>query len=153
MGVRAGTPSTDDPSRPDPESCLPDRPVAVGAVHGEKDTVDPYGEGGQAYWGYSVPTAMKRWAELDGCRGEPTTTQLTDTLFLDAWPRCRGGASVELYRSTVGGHTWPGRQESSVPGLGEVDMSFSANEVIWTFLSRHRLDQRTSGVIRPSGGG
>ena len=81
---------------------------------------------------------MARWAELDGCRPVEHTDVVTSTVHLDWWDGCRSGADVELYRSSIGGHTWPGR-EPSVPGFGATDMSISANELMWEFFSRHRL--------------
>ena len=141
MGVRAGNPDKDDPSRPDPSTCLPSRPVPVLAIHGQQDPVDPYDGGGEEYWGYSVPTAMKRWAVLDGCHVGPRSMRMTPTVTRIAWSRCQGRASVVLVRSSIGGHEWPGRPAPTGlgPVLGPVDMSISADEVIWRFFAAHPL--------------
>ena len=140
MGVRAGNPDAADPSRPDPATCRPRRPVPVIAIHGEKDTVDPYGGGGEAYWGYSVPVAAARWAQLDGCLPRATEGRVTSTVALPSYTGCSAGVVVKLYHSSVGGHSWPGRPQSSpANAFGAVDMSISANEIIWQEVSRYRL--------------
>jgi len=140
MGVRAGNPDASDPSRPDPATCKPRGPVPVIAIHGEKDTVDPYGPGGSAYWGYSVPVAMARWAVLDGCRRRPADQRITATVTLTSYGRCRRGTTVALYHSSIGGHSWPGHPASSpANAFGQVDMSVDANELIWSSLSPYRL--------------
>lgn len=139
MGVRAGNPDSKDHSRPDPATCKPRRPVPVIAIHGEKDTVDPYGAGGSAYWGYSVPVAIARWAQLDGCRRRRPDRRITATVTLTSYRDCRGGARVALYHSSIGGHSWPGHPASSpANAFGQVDMSIDANEVIWSSLSPYR---------------
>ena len=143
MGVRAGNPDSSDHTRPDPATCKPKVPVSVVAIHGEKDTVDPYGGGGSAYWGYSVPVAMARWAQLDGCRRRRVDRRITATVTLTSYGDCRGGARVALYHSSIGGHSWPGHPASSpANAFGQVDMSIDANEVIWSSLSPHRLPGR-----------
>lgn len=148
MGVRAGNPDPHDNTRPDPATCAPTRPMPVVAFHGEKDTVDPYGNGGEAYWGYSVQTAMARWAQIDGCRDPRVSIRITATVTLDRWSGCLGGVELRLYRSSIGGHTWPGRQESAFPGTGAVDMSISANEVMWSFMKDDRSPPAAAGATR-----
>jgi poly(3-hydroxybutyrate) depolymerase len=54
---------------------------------------------------------------------------------------CRGGAGVVLYRSSIGGHEWPGRPAPPAVGLAlaPVDRSLDADEVIWHFFNTHPL--------------
>jgi polyhydroxybutyrate depolymerase len=145
-GVRAGDPGPDDPSRPDPRTCAPERAVPVIAIHGRQDPLNGYDGGHFSGWSYSVPAAVRRWADIDGCDSAPSLTPVTQTVELSRFLNCRRGAQVRLYTSSTGGHTWPGHPESASieaggggPVLGPVDMSIDANEVMWSFLSRQRL--------------
>ncbi|MGW3571904.1 hypothetical protein ACWDSL_49920 [Streptomyces sp. NPDC000941] len=78
-GLRAGNPDPSDPTRPEPGSCAPARPVPVLAFHGQQDPVNPNTGGGPGCWPYSVPAAIDRWGTLDGCRIGPRDTSLTNT--------------------------------------------------------------------------
>jgi polyhydroxybutyrate depolymerase len=101
--------------------------------HGTADTVNPYQGDNTPRWGYSVPTALNRWARLDHCTGQPASTQVTQTETLISYTSCSGGASVSLYRSTGTGHAWPGVPPSSVTP----DDSIHATPLIWQFFSAH----------------
>jgi polyhydroxybutyrate depolymerase len=136
-GVRAGNPDPADPTRPDPSTCQPLRPVPVIAFHGEADPVNPYAGGGQAYWRYSVPTALTRWATLNRCAAQPATATVTSTVDRLTFGQCSRHGDVELYRSNIGGHSWPGAPATT--GFGLADMSISANELMWRFFRHHDL--------------
>jgi len=139
-GLRAGNPDTTDPTRPAPGGCAPSRPVPVLTFHGQEDTVNPYTGGGSAYWRYSVPGALGRWAELDGCPIGPRDTRLTEHVTLSAYRACRKGAAVSMYGIADGGHTWPGSPyPDAFPGLGKVSTEVDATDAMWHFFERHRL--------------
>ena len=75
------------------------------------------------------------WAEGNGCPdAEPATERVTDTV-----DRLDYGCDVELYRVAGGGHTWPGSAFDAAIGdvVGPVDLSVSANEVMWAFFQAH----------------
>ena len=138
IGVRAGNPDPDNPSKPDPETCTPSSSMPVMAIHGAQDTQNPYDGGGSKYWGYGVPAAMARWAEIDRCSGPATVESVTDTVALFDWGTCAEGAEVQLYLSSANGHAWPGTDSPLNAAFGPVDQSISANELILDFFERHQ---------------
>ncbi len=122
--------------------CPTSRPVPVVAFHGSADPVDPYAGHGQAYWTYSVPQAAADWAQQDGCASSPTTSKPKSTVTLTTYPRCRGGASVELYTIAGEGHEWPGGPtlpQSLSSLLGPQSNAIAANNVMWAFFAAHPL--------------
>ena len=134
-GLRAGIPIKRNGAwSPKPSSCQPQVPMPILTFHGTADTVNPYPGDNEARWGYSVIAALQRWAKLDQCTGQPTSTQVTQTETLISYNSCSGGASVSLYRSTGTGHAWPGVPPSSIP----TDDSINATSLIWQFFSTHR---------------
>lgn len=142
IGVRAGNPDETDERRPDPETCRPSRPIPVLALHGMRDTTNPYDGGGAKYWRYSVPVAMARWAELNGCARRGRDQRVTASVTRQRWVGCRNGSDVELLLSTVLGHTWPGSDSTTTrllaPTTGPSDLSFRGNELILSFFDRFR---------------
>lgn len=139
IGVRAGNPDPADPTRPDPATCRPSRPVPVVAFMGQADPVNPYAGGGPSYWQYSVPTAMARWAELDRCRPTPRVDRLTPTVTVTSYRACRANADVVLYTSSIAGHTWPGIPDPTGGLYGPSDLSLPANQLMLQFFAAHRL--------------
>lgn len=121
VGLRAGNPLAEDRSRPDPDSCTPDRPVPVIAFAGDKDGTNPIAGGGAGYWQYSMHAAEQRWAAINRCTATPVTRWVGEGVYEERYADCDGGAEV-IGRITVGGgHSWV------------VD-----NEALWALLSRHR---------------
>ena len=137
MGVTAGRPDAEDPSRPDPTTCRPSRPIPLLAVHGREDPIVPY-EGDADSPG--VEAAMERWAVINGCARTSRSRAVTETVTRVTWRRCAGAPTV-LVRSEIGGHAWHGHPPHPPfdQVAGTVDMSIDVNEVVWSFLSRHRL--------------
>jgi polyhydroxybutyrate depolymerase len=144
IGVRAGNPDPADDTQPDATTCQPDRPMPVAALHGERDTTNPYEGGGSKYWRYSVPVAMERWAELNHCQRKTADEAITTTVTLERWTSCREGADLLLYRSSVMGHTWPGDTSTMgtvlAPAIGATDPTFAGNDLILRFFDQHRLE-------------
>lgn len=121
VGLRAGNPLAADPQRPDPATCRPSRPMPVIAFAGDRDTTNPIGGGGAGYWQYPMSAALARWAELDGCQGASTVSDLAGGTREERYSQCRAGAEV-VGRIAVGrGHEW-----------------VADNEAMWAFLSRYR---------------
>jgi len=50
------------------------------------------------------------------------------------------GSTVEHYKVTGGGHTWPG----SAFNVGVTNQDFNASKEIWRFFLQYRLDQLTA---------
>lgn len=121
VGLRAGNPLAKDPSRPDPDSCRPDRPVPVIAFAGDKDSTNPIAGGGAGYWQYGMHAAEQRWAEINRCKAAPATRWVGHDVYEERYADCAGGAEVIGRISVGGGHSWV------------VD-----NEALWALLSRHR---------------
>ena len=93
-------------------SCSPSRPVSVLQVHGTADDSIPYDGGPFAGIGggttvLSAPAAAQRWAALDGCNAQATTTQPSDGVRVTSYGGCRAGASVQLRTLLGAGHGWP----------------------------------------------
>lgn len=119
VGLRAGRPSAADPSRPDPATCRPSRPVPIIAFAGDTDSTNPIEGGGSPYWQYSMRTAEARWAALNGCTVALPRARVSATIYQEGYGDCRAGADV-VARITVGGtHDWV------------VD-----NEALWGFVSK-----------------
>lgn len=60
VGLRAGNPDPADPSRPDPATCRPAKPMPVIAFAGAKDSTNPIRGGGAGYWQYDMHAAEMR---------------------------------------------------------------------------------------------
>jgi polyhydroxybutyrate depolymerase len=110
--------------------CHPARPVSVLEMHGRDDSLSPY-DGGGALNVSPVLAVAQRWAELDGCVGDPALAQSGITKS-STWDRCKGGAVVRLDMIVGGSHTWFGcRVPPCDPVPGEPD----ANAVVWSFFN------------------
>ncbi|HEY9375831.1 MAG TPA: hypothetical protein VIQ02_01885 [Jiangellaceae bacterium] len=108
--------------------------------YGTADIVNWYDGGGLfPYWGYSVGTAVSRWAQLNECRPTPTTTQLTEHVSTTSYRACRANADTVLYTVTGGGHTWPGSDPDLYPpALLPVTQEIDASAIMWDFFrTRH----------------
>jgi polyhydroxybutyrate depolymerase len=122
-----------------PSPCPTHTAVPVITFHGTADPIDPFNGGGQAYWGYSVPTAAKRWAAHDHCAGAARVARHAG-YTLSTYGGCAQGSSVELYAVTGEGHEWPGGPAlpSSITALlGPQSKAVNANNVMWAFFKAH----------------
>jgi polyhydroxybutyrate depolymerase len=152
-GLRAGLPSGANPSQPDPATCQPQRAVPIVTFHGTGDEVNPYNGDSTPRWRYSIPAALKRWAQIDHCQGEPRERRVTAHVTLVRYSSCEGGADVWLYRTDAsgeqgGGHAWPGsvmspsmaqsrtagQLRANTPGA-----EINASELMWEFFKAHPL--------------
>ena len=110
--LRAGRPvETDGKWGPDAANCNPAKPISIVAFAGEKDAQNPYAGGGSAYWQYGFKTAIKRWTDLDGCKGNgnaKTVEGVTYTMY----GTCTNGARIATYVFEKGTHDWPRPSEA-----------------------------------------
>ncbi|MEU4419657.1 PHB depolymerase family esterase [Actinoplanes sp. NPDC024001] len=146
-GLRAGRPDPLDPSRPDPQSCTPARPVPVLTFHGLQDWTNPFQGGGSEYWRYSVPAAQQRWATINNCASKARTVTLTPQISKITYAGCRHGAEVVLYTVADGGHTWPGTPVDN--GNGTVTHEINANQLMWRFFQRYRVHPNQAPAAPP----
>lgn len=140
VGLRAGYPVSGQ-AYPDPATCNPSRPVPVLTFAGTEDFVNPYAGGGAAYWQYGAEAALARWAEINGCRPNPRTRQVTEHVRLISYRGCRANADVQMYVAEGAGHTWPGSEYSVglyQGALGEITFEIDATDLMVAFFMRHR---------------
>ena len=112
-GVRAGLTSARDPPTPETRSCAPRRPVSVVTFHSANDPVNRFNGDRSVRWGYGVPAALTRWAQIDGCRAAPSERRVSAHVTVVRYLGCRGGTEVMLYR-------------------------IDASALLWEFFARHR---------------
>jgi len=144
MGVEGGTPA---------------RAIPVLHIHSVDDPRALYegGEGPPFPWTNrtvvhkAVEEAIREWVEFNGCPTQPTieTTIVAEEGRPDAghtatghrYAPCEGGADVVFWQLTGAGHVWPGgRQDHLKQILGPSTQVIDANEVIWSFFSKHALE-------------
>lgn len=105
--LRAGYPvETEGKWGPDSKSCNPAKPLSIVAFAGMKDPANPYQGGGKPYWQYSGETALKRWAEMDGCKGA-VKSKANDSFTFNSYDVCKSGARIHSYVIDAWDHAWP----------------------------------------------
>ncbi len=124
-------------------ACNPQRPVPVMEIHGTADDVVPY-NGAPLSTFVPIPTLVSAWVGFNHCNPTPAITQVPDINTTDGCTAERQlftggdkGSTVEHYKITGGGHTWPG----SAFVIGVTNQDFSACKEIWRFFKQYRLDQ------------
>lgn len=122
-------------------ACTPDHPVPVLHIHGTDDGTNPY-EGNTTMTG--IEDAVRFWVDQNECDTTPQVTAIPDINSSDGATATRylysggiNGHTVEHFKITGGGHSWPG---SPWPGSSEVTcMDFDARLEIWRFFSQYEL--------------
>lgn len=145
-GLRAGVPQAGDFKTPDMGTCKPRRPVPILTFHGVHDPTNRFDGDGGPRWGYSVPTALARWAKLDGCRPTSSEQNVSTHVTKVSYAGCREGAELILYRTDApvehgGGHVWPhpaGASSQGAVASRETVDQLDASALIWQFFARHR---------------
>jgi polyhydroxybutyrate depolymerase len=150
-------------------SCHPHRAVPVVTFHGTADRYVAYQGGwGAAGWKLSalddpaktfeqesaahrpttfgplpasIPGQIAGWARRNGCGTRPRERRVAPDVTLVVYP-CAANASVEFYRVTGGGHSWPGSKTNAALAslTGPTTLSIDANDIIWRFFRTHPLD-------------
>lgn len=118
--------------------CNPQHPTPVMQIHGVADGVVPYFG---ASWTRSIADVRDYWRDYNNCSTDLIKTDVPNTSLLDAstashqvYPDGDNGTTVEHFRISGGGHTWPG----SFPSPG-TNQDFDASLEIWKFFSRYDL--------------
>ncbi|XUY26150.1 alpha/beta hydrolase family esterase [Agrobacterium sp. rho-8.1] len=105
--LRAGLPQENEGKwAPDAKSCAPAKPLSIVAFAGLKDPANPYQGGGKPYWQYSGEIALKRWAEMDGCKGA-VKSKSTDSFTVNSYDVCKSGSRIHSYVIDAWDHAWP----------------------------------------------
>lgn len=120
-------------------NCNPARPTPTIHIHGTADQTNPY-NGTSTMVGIEEMSLF--WANQNGCSTTPAITPVPDLDLGDEATAERylysGGINnhtVELFKVTNGGHTWPGYY---VFGFnGNTCMDFSATLELWRFFSQY----------------
>jgi polyhydroxybutyrate depolymerase len=145
-GLRAGVPNAPGFTVPESNSCVPQHAVSIITFHGARDPTNRYDGDGGPRWGYSIPAALHRWADLDGCKPTPSEQSISPHVTKVTYPGCRDNAELVLYRTDApadhgGGHIWPHPTRASARDSGsdrEMVDQLDASELIWEFFARHR---------------
>jgi polyhydroxybutyrate depolymerase len=124
-----------------PGGCNPARPVPVVAFHGVTDPIVPY-EGDERIHFPAIETWVQDWAKRDSCSLTPeaipgTQGDVTGTRYTG----CAGGAQVDFYSISDGGHTWPGGSMGLAFLLGKTTQDIDASETMWAFFAAHPMPQ------------
>lgn len=128
-------------------SCTPQRPIPTIHIHGTSDSTNPYA-GNSTMKG--IEAVSRFWVDQNGCDTIPLITSVPNTNTSDGSTAERylytggiNGHTVELFKVTGGGHSWPG---SPMPGSSEVTcMDFDASAEIWRFFSQHEASLSVPG--------
>lgn len=117
-----------------PDDCTLTGPVPVITFHAIDDPANTYELTGESrpYWRMGVETALDKWRQANGCSLANDHDRLSQTVTLYQWTDCAGGAEIQFYRTTTGGHTWPGSDQQGA--VSEID----ASALIWAFFRKHR---------------
>lgn len=122
-------------------NCNPGHPTPVIHIHGTDDNTNPY-NGTSTMTG--IESMVRFWVDQNQCDTNPvvnpvpninTNDNATATQYV--YSGGTNGHSVELFKVTGGGHSWPG---SPMPGSSETTcMDFEACKEIWRFFSQYQL--------------
>lgn len=129
-------------------SCNPSYPMPRIHIHGTDDGTNPYA-GNSTMKGIEEVTAF--WVAENNCNPTPAITNVPNTNTSDNATATRylysngvDGHTVELFKVTGGGHTWPG---TVMPGSsGNTCMDFDATKELWRFFSQYERNQTLSVI-------
>ena len=132
-------------------TCLPSRPMPVVMINGKSDPIVPFG-GGRAHnldlSTISVEDSAKMWAKINRCSEKPNRSKVAPRdkggteMNVDTYGDCQKSAKVLLYGLKGTGNTWPsGEQYALEREVGKTSHDIDANQLIWSFLGEHRLEQ------------
>lgn len=117
-------------------ACAPSHGLGIFAVHGKADNTNPFDgkttDGTyKKQWGYSIPSATKRWSDLFSCKAMPDKPVANSEAVNSTWscPQLAAtNAAINLYVIDKLGHNLPTKDQ---PGVG----SFDYQEAMWSFVS------------------
>lgn len=113
------------------DQCRPARPAAIINVHGDKDTIVPYG-GSLARKLPPIEDWVKQRAKRNGCKTPPSVTHTPFNTTITIWNSCKDDATVENITLHGAGHIWP---QTLHTGPGDTQPSDSAVSLLNFFMS------------------
>lgn len=123
------------------ESCSPSGAAPWLFIQGTEDSEFPWeGRVGELSSTISARATIAAWVGLNGCSPNPSVTELPDTeedgttVTLEEYRSCSGGADLDFYVVSGGGHTWPG---APVDFVATKSLEIDASELLAEFFSRH----------------
>lgn len=114
------------------------RPIPVFTFHGTADPINPFGGGGETYWGTSVMDAVEGWAAFNDCQREETFA-FNNEVTVDSFSHCKEDASVMLYTVEGMGHSWPQAKLKFSKSAGPTYGGLNGNDLMMAFLAAHPL--------------
>lgn len=119
--------------------CPDAAPAPMIYVHGRQDPVITFDGNTTSVIGATapVPLFLDRWRVRNACDEQPQVVRRGE-VERRTWSGC--DADLEAYLLDEGGHQWPGGDRSAAGGpSGPMPPRPDTTEVVWTFLSGHRL--------------
>ena len=123
------------------DECVPAQPIPVLHIHGTDDSTNPY-TGTSTMKGIDETNLF--WVDQNNCNPVPSVISIPDVNTSDNAAATRyvysggiNGHTVELFKITGGGHSWPGWPVSG--SSGNTCMDFDATKEIWRFFSQYEL--------------
>lgn len=110
------------------------------AVHGCKDTFNPYAGGSGPRWSESVESAVQQWAATMYCEPAPRMDAPADGVLEARYVDPAGLGAVRLISVVAAGHSWPGTQHvDHIAQFGDPG-AFSASHAHWDFVQEVETD-------------
>jgi polyhydroxybutyrate depolymerase len=112
-------------------NCDPPEPVGVMILHGTLDDTRPYSGINNSL--LSVDEAIQFWVNFNNTDSIPQTTSFNDESLIEHFKYDNGdsGSLVEHYKVNNGYHIW----------FNFFYEGKNTNELIWDFLSKHRISE------------
>lgn len=122
-------------------ACNPVHPTPTIHIHGTNDPINPYTGNSSSK---AIGDVTRFWVNQNSCDTTPVITPVPDLDGTDGataerylYPNGTGGHTVEHFKVTGGGHSWPGHYVFTL--LGNTCMDFSASKEVWRFFSQYTL--------------
>lgn len=117
----------------------PSRPVPVLHMHSALDEKVPFSGGIGITGAYYPPvdSVLNVWAAINACGNPPQTTNFNTYIFRQ-WVNCSSKATVQLYLTNDGGHSWPGGQSDN-PNADPPSTAINADNLLWSFFQKYTL--------------
>jgi polyhydroxybutyrate depolymerase len=127
-----------------------DNTVAIIAVHGADDPVNPYLGGAGSRWSTSVPESVSEWARASRCAMTPSIRAIADGVREVSYLPALGGAPVRLAIVANVGHAWPGTRDPDHLARFGAAGSFDVTDYLGRLLLDPGLEQAPAGRVVPS---